>query len=135
MDIKAYQLVPPEVYEKYGALSIGYFIDDRIIETLHHIYNFFHAEITINNWHEDGPFRYRGWRPMTYYAGQLSGSQHLFGRAVDCDIAGVKAHEARDVIMNHQKHFPHIKRIEDDVNWVHFDLAEFNHHGIHLFKP
>ena len=134
---KPQELLPPEVFNVHGVRAVDLFMDVRILIILDTIRTFFGAVVTVNNWHRGGEFKYRGYRPDTYYAGAAAqpASQHRFGRAVDMDIQGVTAAQARDVIMNHQPEFPYIQRIEDGVNWLHVDVANTFHSGIHLFKP
>lgn len=133
---RSQELIPPEVWKVHGENGMHLFIDVRVLMILDRIREFFGAPVTVNNWHRGGKFKYRGYRPDAYYNGAvLPASQHRFGRAADLDIKGVTAVQARDIIMNHQAQFPFIRRIEDDVNWLHFDVANTFHNGIHLFKP
>jgi hypothetical protein len=137
---KGYEFLPPREYKHWGCRGMALFMDVRVLITADQLREFFGAPVTFNDWKWGGSFRYRGYRPDSFYDQQglssyKSGSQHRFGRAGDCDIKGVTATEARDIIMNHQAQFPWIRRLEDDVNWVHFDVANIHHHGIHLFKP
>jgi len=141
---EAHEFVPPEVFDRWGERSMYLFMDVRVLITADQIRDFFSAPVKANNWWwkrgrglpEVEWLRYRGYRPDTYYTGDpLNGSQHRFGRALDCDIYGVQASEARDIIVNHQSTFPFIKRIEDAVNWLHFDVANLFYRGIHLFHP
>lgn len=133
---KPHELLPPETMQRFGESGLYLFIDIRVLIVLDTIRTFFGAPVTVNNWSTGGKFKYRGYRPDSYYAGAVPpASQHRFGRAADLDIKGVTAVQARDIIMNHQPQFPFIKRIEDDVDWIHVDVANTFHNGIHLFKP
>jgi hypothetical protein len=146
----AHEFLPPEVYDIWGKRGLYYFIDVRVVVTADQIREFFGAPFKTNNWwwrrragrstEDPDCFRYRGYRPDAYYTSQGTlpngvGSQHRFGRALDGDVVGVTAAETRDVIMNHQDRFPYIRRIEDNVNWLHFDVANTFHNGIHLIDP
>jgi len=136
----AQEFLPPREFNQWGEQGMYLFMDIRVLITADRIREFFGKRVTANDWKWGGRFRNRGYRPDNYYDQQQlsaykSGSQHRFGRALDCTIEGVTATEVRDVIMNHQAEFPWIRRLEDDVNWVHFDVANVHHHGIHLFKP
>lgn len=137
---KAYEFLPPREYNHWGERGLYLFMDIRVPITADQLRDFFGATIVGNDWKWGGRHRHRGYRPDRYYDQQQqspykSGSQHRFGRAFDCKISGVTAIEARDIIMNHQDQFPWIRRLEDDVSWLHFDVAHVHHHGIHLFKP
>lgn len=137
---KGYELLPPREHKHWGDKGMALFMDVRVLITADQIREFFGSTVLFNTWYWGGSSRYRGYRPDRYYDQQgqssyKSGSQHRFGRAGDCKIVGVTATEARDIIMNHQDQFPWIRRLEDDVSWVHFDVANVHHHGIHLFKP
>lgn len=136
----AQEFLPPREFNQWGERGMYLFMDVRVLITADQIREFFGARVRINDWEWDGHLRNRGYRPDSYYDQQKtpaykSGSQHRFGRAADCEIQGVSAVDARDVIMNHQDKFPWIRRLEDDVKWLHFDVANTFHHGIHLFKP
>lgn len=136
----AYEFLPPREFKHWGERGMHLFMDVRVLITADQVREFFGERIRANDWHWDGPFRNRGYRPDNYYDQQQksaykSGSQHRFGRALDCTIDGVPAVQVRDIIMNHQQEFPWIRRLEDDVDWLHFDVANTFHHGIHLFKP
>ena len=147
----SHEYLPPWEYERYGDRGVYYFMDVRVLITADQVREFFGAPCTINNWWwkrkrnipEDQWRQYSGYRPDRYYENTVqtpghpvpSMSQHRFGRAVDMLITGVTATQARDIILNHQKYFPWICRIEDDVNWLHFDVCNDFHHGIHLFQP
>jgi hypothetical protein len=140
---KAYEWLPPAEYAQFGERGLFYFIDVRILITADQIRKFFGVPFTINNWYWKigipEATEFRGYRPERFYKQNnlnsiLSGSQHRFGRAGDGDLKGITATEARDVIMNHQASFPFIRRLEDNVRWLHFDVANTHHNGIHLFS-
>lgn len=128
---KPYELVSKRMYNLLGSTVFQYF-DDRILITLDTIRTFFGSPVTVNNWKWGGKYQYRGYREGAYRRGARY-SMHRYWRAIDCKIKGVTATEARDVIMNHQKTFPYITRMEDNVSWLHFDNKNVNHHGILLF--
>jgi len=148
---KAHEFLPPWEFDRWGVAGLRYFMDVRVLVTADNIRTFFGAPCTINNWWwkrkankpECEWRQWSGYRPDRYYESVVlnagdpvpSMSQHRFGRAVDMLIAGVTATQARDIIMNHQQLFPWIRRIEDDVAWLHFDVCGDHHHGIHLFHP
>jgi hypothetical protein len=92
------------------------------LEALDDLRRFFNVPITVNDWHRGGRFQYRGFRPRSCDVGADYGP-HRRGNAFDCDIKGVTAEEARREILKNQNHLLlfQITRLEDKVNWVHFD--------------
>ena len=56
------EFVTPDLYKKWKDKSI-IFIDDRLIHIAQFIRDRFNKPMTINNWNNDGSFRYRGYRP------------------------------------------------------------------------
>lgn len=132
--LRAEEVLPPEIFKAFGARAIYSFMDIRVLVVADQLRRFFGVPLLANDWHRKGKLRYRGYRPDSYYASpESSQSQHRFGRALDCDLKGITAAEVRDVVMNHQAQFPFIKRLEDGVPWVHFDVLNTHHRGIHLF--
>lgn len=132
---RAEEFVPLVVFERYGNQSVARFIDNRVVETAVKIRRFFGAPVTVNTWHHGGSLQYRGWRPATYYGHIIAGSEHCFGRALDCDVDGCTAEFVRSVILRHHTTFPHIRRIEADVSWLHFDLYATGEEEIQVFHP
>lgn len=49
-------------------------------------------------------------------------SSHIFGKAGDFTIKGMTAQQARDRIKANAHLLPYNIRIEDKVNWLHFDV-------------
>jgi hypothetical protein len=147
----AYEFLPQWEYERYGDGGLRYFMDIRVLITADQIREFFASPCYINDWYwkrkQNVPEcrwrQYRGYRPDRYYANVVqtpgdpvpSMSQHRFGRGSDMTIKDVTPTQARDIIVNHSEQFPWITRIEDDVSWLHFDVCNDFHNGIHLFNP
>jgi hypothetical protein len=139
---RAFEFVPPEVYNHLGARSLTFVMDVRTLMTADKLREFFGVPIIINDWfwkQQQGiPKRdwltQRGYRPPKSKTGAKY-SQHRFGRALDCTLVGISATEARDIVVNHPAQFPYITRVEDAVNWLHIDCANVFHHGIQLFQP
>jgi hypothetical protein len=127
------ELVPRSVHEDLGEKAWLLF-DPLILMTADQIRDFFGAPCFVNDWANGGTREYRGFRPSDCVVG-ASYSQHRFGRALDISVTGVTGTQVRDVIMNHQEHFPFITRIEDDVPHLHVDCALVFHRGIYLFTP
>ena len=117
------ELVTPHAYQRLGDGAL-LLMDDRILIALDTIRNLFERSITVNNWHYGGGFTQRGWRDDAEVGSKFS--QHRFGRAVDFDVKGMTAQEARDAIIEMwplSSKLQHITRIEDGVNWCHIDCA------------
>ena len=131
--MQLYELVPRTTYEVLGDRAWLLF-DPRALITGDQVRDFFGAPCYLNNWYWGGNKDSRGWRPGDDPDG-AEYSQHKYGRAEDIIIKGVTGAQARDVIMNHQEHFPFITRIEDGTPHLHFDCAPVFHRGIHLFQP
>lgn len=120
-----YEFVPKEIYERWGDKSI-WFIDRRIVLLADFIRDRFGKPMTINNWHEGGPFSYRGFRQRSCeVGGDLS--QHRFGRAIDFNIAGLTAQEVyKDLIDNQDMYLKAGATTVEDINftsgWTHLDI-------------
>ena len=125
------ELVPPEVYSVLGDRS-WLVLDPRILVSIDQLREQF-GPCTINNWHEGGSLHYRGFRPSDCTVGAHL-SQHRFGRAMDCSF-NASAPVVRQYIMEHRDQFPFITRLEDEVSWVHCDVADHGDDDILLFKP
>ncbi len=130
---KLYELVPKATLAHMGERA-WLLLDHRILIAGDQVRDFFGAPCTVNTWHDGGDKDSRGWRPGDDPDG-AEHSQHKYGRALDLIIQGVTGAEARDVILNHQEHFPFISRIEDGTPHLHFDCAPVFHRGIYLFDP
>lgn len=67
-------------------------------------------------------------------ANKIYMSSHILGEAVDFDVEGYSAEEARQRIIKHANLLPYPIRLEKDVNWVHVDLYDNNNTKIYLFS-
>ena len=108
------ELVCKHVYERYGE-NAAMFLDDKLIETLNVIREqILCAPMTVNNWHAGGNFTQRGLRcnicelvKSKTDAGRLYLSAHMLGKAVDCNVEGMTAEEARRLIIAKQELLPY----------------------------
>jgi hypothetical protein len=99
------------------------------IRTLDNLREFFGAQVTVNNGAEfsqhiralDNLREFFGAQVKVNVGAEFS--QHRLGNAFDCDIKGVPAEQARQVILDQPDHpqFALINCIEGNVNWLHFD--------------
>jgi len=143
---KAYELVDETVYKKYGEASFK-FIDTNILWFLLIVREGLGLPMTINTWKSGGKFSQRGLRTnicsivrkkvekMLLYL-----SAHLFGKAVDFDVKGMKAEDVRMWIKDNPDLFPFKIRLEHKmkgvpINWVHADVIdEDKNPDIYLFN-
>ncbi len=130
---KVHELVPEKLYKKYGERAWK-FIDDRLIEEVDRIKEKFPlGTATINNYYWGGDRHWSGLRtPESPWYSETS--QHSYGRAVDIVFSEYTAEEVRQYILGHMDEFPHIRRTEADVSWLHIDLANTGEDTITLFK-
>ena len=136
------ELVCKHVYERYGE-NAAMFLDEKLIETLNVIREqILCAPMTVNNWHAGGNFTQRGLRcnicelvKSKTDARRLYLSAHMLGKAVDCNVEGMTAEEARRLIIAKQELLPYPIRLEDGVSWLHIDVYN-NGKGekVYLFK-
>lgn len=148
------QLMPPEIITKYGDDKCWQFIDEKLITFIDWLKEKTQWDIIINNYANNGNFKYRGFRPnywnmlekvkpvktaeeMTIFLKQNTYcSQHLFGKAVDFDVKGLTASYVRNWLKEHQTDFPVKIWCEDNTNWVHIDVRNSNiNTNFILFKP
>jgi len=115
---KIQELVPPSIYNALGSKSL-IVMDARMLYTADCLREHFGKPITINNWHKSGKFSQRGFRDNSSVGATYS--QHRYGRALDMDIKGVTAEEARIEIVKNRNKFKYITTLESDVSWLHAD--------------
>ena len=133
---KVQELVTPYAFQRLGSDALM-LMDDRILIALDTVREVFDKPITVNNWHIGGGFTQRGWRDDSETGAKFS--QHRFGRAVDFDVSGFTAKDAREVILEmwpHSDALKYITRMEDGVSWLHIDCAPIVvNNGPILFNP
>ena len=129
------ELVTPGIFQMYGVRAFSLF-DSRLLWTADAVRGYFDKPVRCNNWHNDGTFTQRGYRPPDSLIGAET-SEHRFGRALDIDVIGLGAEEVRQEILSRQERdaFQYITRLEVGVNWVHFDLKNTLEDHIITFKP
>ncbi len=133
------ELVSEAVYLKYGETAWQFF-DIRLFETLLFIREELNLPTTINNWHFGGKFQQRGFRENTCEIvrgktdkAHIYCSAHVTGQAIDLDVQGMTAQEARDWIIANQNRLPYPIRLEDGVAWIHLDCRDAGK-KVYLFK-
>jgi hypothetical protein len=140
---------PAEFFPKSASLQlfsnqIWRLIDDRVLWTAEQIRKRYGVTI-INDYLWGGNNQYRAYRPIPELlevnktrSNKFSlTSQHCFGRAIDCKFRDWTAEEVRQDIKKNPKHdvFKFITRVEDKVDWFHFDCASWTGKEILFFDP
>lgn len=126
MCLSAIELVPKKVYSIYGEKSMR-FIDDRLIDCLKCLREYFNKPVIINT----KEMQYRGLRTIeSNIYSQFS--CHSFGRAADFNIKGVESDEVNRVILNELcydlKTFG-LTAIENKLytkTWTHISVSNFD---------
>jgi len=121
---KPYELVDRATYEKLGDYCLSLF-DPELLIALDDLREYFGCTVTVNTWHSGKSFQWRGYRtPAKARELGAPNSQHVKGRAIDCDIEDYTAERARQIILKNQNHelLKRIMRLETGVSWLHFDV-------------
>jgi hypothetical protein len=125
-----YELVCPEVYNKFGDTA-WMFLEDKTVINLDWIRRTLNKPITVNTWYDDGEFDERGLRCIqckivkdNFYQGKVYVSPHILGKAYDFDVQGMTADEVRVWLAVKKDFIPYPIRLEQDVNWCHMDTEE-----------
>lgn len=97
------ELVPPEVIKALGQ-SAQWCVDPVQAILMDFICDHFTRKATINNWHEKGPYSYRGFRPRSYSGGgELS--MHRISKATDFSFSDLTPKEVHAEILKNEKLF------------------------------
>lgn len=120
---KLYELVSPEVFDKYGERAWQFF-DPLLLVAMDLLYDDLReltGAITVNNWKWDGAYKESGLRSLTY--GSADGySLHKLGKAMDMKFAKFTAEQIRTHIFNNKDRYWMIKGVElKTPTWVHID--------------
>jgi len=167
MNIKRF--VPKEVFAQYGEKSC-WFVSDNIVKFVDGAEKLYlellkaeypdieSVELVINNWHEGGPFNYRGLRPYKYIKSQIDKniptaemSQHVGGstNAVDYNVrvklkSGkvffLDSNKAHDLVTKNEKAFMALglTTLEDKSitkGWTHADCRFTGLDHLLIVKP
>lgn len=136
---KLSELVCPHVLKKYPEKQAWSFLDPRALETLAVIRTeILGVPLTINT--SDGRFTQRGLRCNCCQLVKAQTnknnpylSAHVLGKGFDFDAKGMTAEQARQKIIAAKDKLPYSIRLEKDVTWVHFDLANYSDEKVQLF--
>jgi len=142
------ELVPPRIYEECGESAIELF-DWKALEILDWLRENLGGCI-VNNWNTKGQFSQSGLRTWEFFVNEYgcteevakkrfdkSGSQHKSGKAFDCKFIKHDAEYVRNWIKDNWKNsgIDCPITIEEDVNWVHFDVRRQPENKVYTFKP
>lgn len=121
------ELVCPHVFGRDGEKAWQYFPTESL-QTLLAIREIIDAPMHINNWYLGGSFRQRGLRCNLCQLvadktklGRLYVSAHLLAQGFDFSST-MPAEECRTKIKENASKLPYPIRLEEGVNWVHFDI-------------
>ncbi len=122
------ELVDKPVYDKYNQFAWHFLRTEVLANLLAKRVLVFNAPVTINTWHNGGRFSSRGVRSNMsaemlkhVRANRLYMSGHQLGAALDYDVRGYTAEEARSMIKAREDLLPYPERLERDTTWVHSD--------------
>lgn len=123
-----HELVCRDVYKKFGE-GAWMFLDTDLLHLILILRTeIFKSPMTVNNWAVKGSFSQRGLRcnrcelVKSKQAPYLSA--HILGKAIDCDVKGMTAEQARQMIKANIDKIPFNIRVEDRVNWLHVDVYD-----------
>ena len=137
-DIK--ELVCPHVHKAFGEKA-WMFLDDKALVILDWIRRSLDKPITVNDWADGGHYDERGLRcnlcPIVKTKtdnDKLYMSAHILGRAFDFDVQDWDASEVRVWIAANKNIIPYNIRLENSVNWLHFDTYDTGK-KVYIFNP
>lgn len=122
------EFVSKYFYELKGEKALRY-IDIRMLITADQLRRTF-GKTTINNWAFGGERQYSGLR-RPHDPHYKIGSDHSWGRALDCIFEDYTAEEVRSYIEKHPEKFPYVTFVEEgkNITWLHVgcpNLCGFN---------
>lgn len=124
------ELFPPSMLNCPEEILWGLF-DERLLITLDAIRDYFEKPVYVNY----AGMHCRGFRDSVYCKDVgAKYSMHRRGMAVDFNVQDIDTEEVRQTILQNQNKFPHIKRMERGVPWIHFDLKPTCSSDIVLFN-
>ena len=122
LDSLAKQVLPPEVYKKYGVTGLQ-FIDDRLLTFIDKLRKNLGVPLVVNN---GSTYTQSGLRDEDFYGTPeklcKSFSQHRFGRGVDFRSSKMSSQEIRRHIIENKHLYPEVSFIEVGISWVHIDV-------------
>lgn len=130
-DIK--ELVSKITFNKYGERA-WQFYDQRILECLQYVRDFYGVPVTVNDWYKGGRFQYRGFDEGGFR--KHGYSQHNHGRAIDFIVMGISSNQVRNDLRSGKLKPPYPIWVEDKVGWNHWDVrASDKMETVYFFQP
>ena len=126
------EIVPHDLYDMFKEpAQLFALFDEQVLMGADWLRNRY-GPMTCNNWHLGGDFKWSGFR-TTESPHYSATSMHSVGKALDLKFSKMSAAEIR-ADLRKLEYVPHIKRIEDDVAWLHIDVKETNKNKLYFFK-
>ena len=132
---KIHELVPKNLFGNIHEDVLWRIVPFEIIITIDTLKETFsNGTMTINNYIWGGNREWSGLRSRdsSYFS---ETSQHCLFNAIDAVFSDYTAEYIRNYIIANQDKFPHIKRLEDKVTWLHFDTKKTGKKEIVIFNP
>lgn len=120
-NFKTKEFFDNETYKLLGDNAMR-LLDIRLKMTIDSIRKVLGIQMFINNGKD---LQERCYRTLASKEGSVTGA-HYKGMAVDFDLKGLTANEARKLIYKNIDKFPYIRGIEIGINWVHIDIMDYN---------
>lgn len=131
------ELVTPELHATAHEDVLWSMFDSDLLKAIDWLRERY-GPATINNWKWSGAFNQSGIRTMdsVHYS---KGSMHSVGKAFDLKFKKVTAQYIRDDLaemeFGGEKIPAGIRRIENNVSWLHIDCKRTGRDTIHFFNP
>ena len=125
------EIFPKIMVQKLPEDYLWSIMDEGLLRDIDALRKYLNKPIYINY----GELQCRGFRDC--YTCKDAGAQysaHRFGMAVDLNVKDLEAEEVRQFILDNQDLFPHITRMEKNVDWVHLDVKPTGKREIYLFR-
>ena len=126
------ELVPKDVFDKYGPEASWQFFDVGLLKTLDAFRERF-GPLGVNNWKWGGGLSQRGLRSFDF-GGISNRSLHKLGKACDFSSKTHSASSIREYVLANPDEFPFLVGLEMGVDWVHFDTRNREGNTGHIFK-
>lgn len=125
------ELVCQHTFNAFGEKSWQFFDRDFLEMLLVLRRDVLQAPMTVNNWHVGGKFSQRGFRCNICQlvrdktiAKRIYLTAHANGAAIDADMQGLTAQQARAKIKENASLLPVNVRCEANVSWLHIDIYD-----------
>lgn len=114
------EFVPKAIHKELGDKAV-ILLDPRIPVLAQKIRTLFKRPLYINDWHIDGRFEWRGYRPV-FYEKCAKYSQHFFGRAIDFNIEGITPEEVQDYLIKNAAKLGITGIEKNTIGYTHIDV-------------